>query len=267
MTFVAWLGFTNAWANEQLPNNVLDKTFTFYGGMQIYKAEGTFSSSKKGRPEYKVDMEDLGFDEDLVSPVAGLIFNFGKRWNLRLDYFGYHDDVNKTAGFYFEFEDLIVPIGVSIDSSIDLDIYALNLGYNFFHSERARFGVGIGVHSADISLKIAAKGVVGDKDILLGEGREDLIAPLPNLYAFGAYAFTERIILRYGGGWLSMSYDEWEGSYVYANAFLEYWPFRYAGFGAGYRYVRADIENDTGKRKETYEVKLPGPILYVTFGF
>lgn len=129
---------------------------------------------------------------------------------------------------------IIEPIGVSIDSSIDLDIYALNLGYIFFHSERAGFGVGIGVHSADISLKIAAKGVVGDKGILLGEGGEDLIAPLPNLYAFGAYAFTERFLLRYDAGWLSMSHDEWEGSFVYANAFLEYWPFRYAGFGQGY---------------------------------
>lgn len=27
---------------------------------------------------------------------------------------------------------IIEPIGVSIDSSIDLDIYALNLGYIFF---------------------------------------------------------------------------------------------------------------------------------------
>ena len=267
MVVVSWLGFTNAWANEQASNNVLDKRFTFYGGIQIYQAEGTFSSTKEGRPEFEVDMDDLDFDENLVSPIVGVIFNFGKRWNLRLDYFGYHDDSNTTVGSYFEFEDLIAPVGSSIDSSIDLDIYAVNLGYNFFHSERARFGVGVGVHSADIDLKISAMGVVGGEDIFLGEGSEVLLVPLPNLYAYGAYAFTERCLLRYGGGWLSMSYDEWEGSYVYANVFLEYWPFKYAGFGAGYRYVHADIEYNSGEKTEKYDVKLPGPYLYVTFGF
>ncbi len=64
-----------------------------------------------------------------------------------------------------------------------------------------------------------------------------------------------------------MSYDEWEGSYVFANAFLEYWPFKYAGFGAGYRYVHADIEYNSGEMTEKYDVKLPGPYLYVIFGF
>lgn len=266
MAVVSWLGFTSAWANEQASNNVLDKRLTFYVGIQLYQAEGTFSSTKEGRPDFEIDMDDLDFDEDLVSPVAGVIFNFGKRWNLRFDYFGYHDDSNKTADSYFEFGDLIVPAGAHIDSSLDLDIYAVNLAYNVIHSERARFGVGFGVHTADIGLEIFAKGGVGGVGTS-GEGNEYLLVPLPNLYAYGAYAFTERLLLRYGGGWLSMSYGDWGGSYVYANVFLEYWLFKYAGFGAGYRYVHADIEYNPGNKTEKYDVKLPGPILYVTFGF
>ena len=100
-----------------------------------------------------------------------------------------------------------------------------------------------------------------------GEGTADLLAPVPNLYAYGAYAFTERFIFRYAGGWLSLSYEEYSGSFVFANAFLEYWPFKYAGFGAGYRYVAADIEYDPGDRTEEYDVKLAGPMLYMIFGF
>jgi hypothetical protein len=42
-------------------------------------------------------LDDLDLDENQISPIAGAIFNFGERWSLRLDYFGFHDDAKKTA--------------------------------------------------------------------------------------------------------------------------------------------------------------------------
>ena len=98
-------------------------------------------------------------------------------------------------------QDVLVPIAHSlIDTSLDLDVYVANLAYNFIHSERARFGVGIGVHAADIDLDISANVTIAGEEIPLGEEAADLIAPVPNLYAYGAYAFTERFLFRYGGG-------------------------------------------------------------------
>lgn len=208
MAVISCLGFTSAWAAEQTSNNVLDKRLTVFGGIQIYQAEGDFSSTKEGRPKIEVDMDDLDLNENHISPIVGAIFSFGKRWNLRLEYFGYHDDSKTTADFDFEFEDLIVPVGARIDSSLDLDVYVANLAYHFIHSERARFGVGVGIHAADIDLEISAKVRVAGEETSLGEGTADLLAPVPNLYAYGAYAFTERFILRYGGGWMSLSYRD-----------------------------------------------------------
>jgi len=66
---------------------------------------------------------------------------------------------------------------------------------------------------------------------------------------------------------MSLSYGDWDGSMFFANAFLEYWPFRYAGFGVGYRYLAANVEYDPGRKKEEYDFKLPGPVFYVTAGF
>ena len=212
-------------------------------------------------------MDDLDLDENQISPIAGAIFNFGERWSLRLDYFGFHDDAKKTAEFDFEFEDLIVPVGARTDSSLDLDVYAASLAYSFIHCNRAKFGVGAGVHAVDFDLEISAKVTVAGKEIPLGESNEDFFVPLPNLYAYGAYACTERLVLRYGGGWISASWGDYEGSFVFANAFIEYWPFQNAGFGAGYRYVAADIEYDPGSKTEKYDVRLPGPVGYVVFGF
>ncbi len=267
MAIVTCLVFTTAWANEQTANSVLDKRVFFLGGVSIFQAKGEFSSTKDGRPEIEIDLDDLDLDENMVSPIVGVWFNFGKRWTLRLEYFGYHDDSKTTADFNFEFDDLDVPVGARVDTSLDLDVYVANLAYNFIRSERARFGVGVGVHAADIDLDISAKVTIAGDETSLGDETADLIAPVPNLYAYGAYAFTERFIFRYGGGWLSLNYEDYEGSLIFASAFLEYWPFKYAGIGVGYRYLAADVEYDPGNKVEEYDVALPGPLLYLTLGF
>ena len=264
---VFWFGFASAWADEDTSNNVLDKRFTFYGGAQLYQADGKFGYIREGQPDIKVDLDDLGLNENEVSPIAGGIINFGRKWTLRLDYFGYHDDGKATADFSFDFDDVNFPIGARLDSSLNLDLYVANFSYNFIHSERARLGVGLGVHAAYIDVKISGKVNVAGTEIDLGSGNSDLLAPLPNLYVTGAYSFTDRFLVRGGAGGMSLTYGDWDGSLWFVDAFFEYWPFRHAGIGAGYRYLDADVEYDPGQKKETYNFTLPGPVLYVTAGF
>jgi len=266
MVLVCCIGFTSAWAEEETVTNVLDKRFTFYGGAQFYQADGKFGYIKDGQPDIKVDLDDLGLDENAISPIFGAIFNFGRKWTLRLDYFGYHDDGKNTSdGFFFDDIDFID--GARLDSSLDLDLYVANLSYNFIRSDRARLGVGLGVHLADIELDISGKVSVAGTEVDLGSGNVDLMAPLPNLYVMGAYAFTDRFLVRGGAGGMSLTYGDWDGSLWFANAFVEYWPFRNAGIGAGYRYFDADVDYEPGHKKETYDFTLPGPLVYLTVGF
>ena len=267
MAFISWLGFASAWAAEETSNSVLDKRITIYGGIRYYQASGTFKSTAEGQPEINVDMDDLGLNENDVVPIAGAMLNFGKRWSLRFDYFGFHDDAEKTADFSFDFDGVVIPVGARVDSSLDLDLYVFNLAYNLIHTERARFGVGLGFHATDFDLKISGTVTVAGSKVSLGEGQEDFFAPLPNLYAYGAYAIMENFIFRYGGGWMSLSYGDYDGSLLFANASFEYWPFQYAGFGLGYNYIAVDVDYDPDNKKENYEVDLPGIILFMKFGF
>ena len=66
---------------------------------------------------------------------------------------------------------------------------------------------------------------------------------------------------------MSLNYGDYDGRLLAANAHLEYWLFKHVGLGAGYRYITIDIEHDDGKKKEDYELIIPGPVLYVIFGF
>ncbi|MCG8686120.1 MAG: hypothetical protein MI892_14670 [Desulfobacterales bacterium] len=267
MAFCYCLFFSSAWGSELNKNNILDKRITIYGGARFYQAEGTFSSTRNGNSTAEVDMDDLGLDKNEVSAIGGVIYNFGKRWNLRFDYFGYHDDALKTADKSFNFDDVNIPINASLESSLDIDLYVINLAYNIIHTQKARFGLGLGVHGIDFELKIAGKVSVGPSEVSLGEGQEDFLAPIPNVWAYGAYALSERVVFRYGGGWMSASYDDFDGSLFLLNAAIEYWPFQNIGFGAGYNYLTADIDYDPGYKKENYDVDLSGAIFYITLGF
>ena len=260
----ACLGFTSARADGQAFTSALDKRFAIYGGAQVYSAEGEFTNIEDGQDDISVDLNDLGLDEDLVTPVAGAFVNFwGNRLTLRFDYFGYHDDANAPADFEFDWDGETIPVGADLDSNVDLDLYVINLAYNFYRSDRALFGIGLGIHLADIDL-----GLTGEVNgVKVASGDADVLAPLPNIYVAGAYAFSDKFLLRYGGGGMSMAYGDWDGTLVFVNAFLEYWPWQHFGFGAGYRYVDADVEYDPGNRKEEYDFTLPGPVVYVTAGF
>ena len=197
MAVLLCLGFTSAWAEEQTFSSPLDNRVTIYGGAQIYNAEGKFKNTEEGQPDVSVDMDDLGLDETKVSPAAGAILNFWeRRLSLRFDYFGYHDDANAKADFSFDWDGDTIPVGADLDSNLDLDLYVINLSYNFYRSDRATFGVGLGVHLADVDLGIT--GTVNG--VVVASGDADVLAPLPNIYVNGAYAFTEQFLLRYGGG-------------------------------------------------------------------
>jgi hypothetical protein len=83
----------------------------------------------------------------------------------------------------------------------------------------------------------------------------------------GAYAFTEKFIAPSGGGWMSLSSGDYDGRLLAADVHLEYWLFKYAGLGAGYRYISIDFDYDDGEKDEEYNLSIPGLLLYVIFVF
>jgi hypothetical protein len=267
VALAVWLGCTNAWPSEGSFNSVLDKRFTFYVGAIIYDASGEFSSTKERRPTVNIDLDDVGLDEHKITYQLAAILRLAKRWSLRFDYFRYHDSDKKTAEFDFNYDDEVFPSGARLDTEIDLDIYVLNLGFSIIHTERTRIGFGVGTHVADFTLAIAGDVTQDDNEMRIGEGDEEFFGPLPNLYVFGNYAFTEQFVLRCGGGWMSMSYKDYDGDLIFGNAFSEYWPFQHVGMGLGYRYISANIDYETKKKKENYDFQLVGPVLYLSVGF
>jgi len=97
--------------------------------------------------------------------------------------------------------------------------------------------------------------------------KEDLLAPLPNIGGYGAYAFSSKLIATGRVDWFSASIGDYSGSLVSMSADIQYQLFENIGFGVGYHYLSVDISVDTTDWIGDADYSYHGPKLYMTINF
>ena len=270
LIFLFGIGSTVCIAESDVRNPYMYERFTLKGGIIHHSVSGDFSSQKDEKSSKHVDLDDLGLDESVNPPIADARLRLGKRLSLNMGYFGYHEDAKQRSQFDYEFGDIVIPFGAITDTEIDLDVYFANLGFSVYSSADTEVGLGIGVHGADFSLEISAETDPGDKPIppvFIGEEREDFLAPLPNLYFFASRALRDNLLLHLSGGWMSLTYGDYDGNLYFARATLDYRVKKHFGIGAGYSYYNVNVEYDPDHKTETYDVEFSGPMIYLILGF
>ena len=99
-------------------------------------------------------------------------------------------------------------------------------------------------------------------------GEEEFIAPVPNLRLFGTYALNEKLSFSGSAGWLSFSYEDWDGDFLYVRGLVEYRFTERWGIGAGYQYTDVDVKRDRDNGDfEEYDLDLSGFQAYVSYSF
>ncbi len=225
-------------------------------------ADAKVGSTRDGRPSFLLDLGALGIDETVTEPWISLTAPIGSSWNVRMEYFGYHEDGTQTVQQGFEYDDLVVSAGSIVQSDFGVDLLIANFGYLWRTKDRGEFRVGLGVHMADLDYGIRATLIVNDIIISEGTAREELLAPLPNLYLGGAYQFSPRFLGRAKFGWLSLSYGDWDGELLSGSVDVEYELSDKFGVGIGYVDVDLDVKYDDSVGREVYELEMEGPLLF-----
>ena len=251
--FLFGLGSTFCMADSDVRNPYLYERFTLKGGVLHHSATGEFSSNKDGKKNVKVDLDDLGLDEKEYSPHVSARLRFSKRFSLDAGYFGYHESGKERSRFDFDFGDITIPLNAITDSEVNLDVYYVNLGLSVYSSENTEVGLGVGVHAADFSLQIEAEleSVGPLPPVPRRQETEDILAPLPNLYFFAGRAIRDNFLLHLNGGWMSLSYDDYDGDLFFVRALLDYRIKKHFGIGGGYSYYDFNVDYDPGSKVET----------------
>ncbi len=248
-------------------------TFLFgIGGME-QRANASFSGTREGLPEVELDMDDLGMDPKASTIWVGFTWQFAEKWGMSVSYSGFNSKGDVMASRDGNFEGVEWSVGATLDSELDVDLYIIDLHWDFINTERSHFGAGAGLHVADLSATVGAR-IEADVDgnpiepIILGEESTGLTAPLPNVFIRGGHRFGDSWYLGGTAGYFALEVNEIGGDLITARATAEWRPGASAfGLGLGYQYVSIKYDDKSGSRNRTIDGEFYGPVLFLNVGF
>jgi len=254
-------------SSSALGDSISD-THRFRLGVYEQDVDVDASATRDGFPKTEIDFDSvLGLDESSTQAIFTYQWRFREKWSAQLFYSKLEANGKRVATKDFNWDGQDYSAGVGLETDFDLDTFMIVANYSIVRNEKMEYGIGVGLHGFDIDTTIEAR-------VRLDEVREegsrnsaDVLAPLPNLRAFGTYMINPKWEVGGNLGWLSFSYDDYDGGYLYLQAFTEYRFTERFGIGLAYQVAEIDISHDDGDREIEFNVDMYGPSLFLTYGF
>jgi hypothetical protein len=202
----------------------------------------------------EIDLEDdLNLEDDVSSYRIDAKWRFFDRHALNFSFYDLSRDASTNLARDITIGDTTFPAGTPLfTSSWEHKVYAASYTWSFLQTNKYEVGLNIGAHITRLKLQVTGQ-VAG----VLSSEIEAVTAPLPVLGFTGAYAFTQKLVLRSNLGGFYLAIDDFEGYLVNFDLDLEYNAWKYMGFGIGYNIftMELDIEADNfnGSADYTYQ--------------
>jgi outer membrane autotransporter protein len=203
--------------------------------------------------------DDLGLDDRKVNAAILGRVRLGERWRIEAEYFALDRSGSRAISRTINWGGNTYPIGITVNSEFDSDIYRLSGGYSFIKDAQAELGVALGLHVTDFTMSLAGANVA--------KRTGDALAPLPTIGLYGSYAITPRWLLSGRVDFFSFSYNDFDGSLVNAVAGVDYRFTRNFGIGLSYRYVDYDLDVTRSSFTGGVKYEFSGPMLYLIGSF
>jgi hypothetical protein len=210
--------------------------------------------------------DDLGLSDRKGTPYLLLGARFAENWRVEFEYYTLKRSATHTIARDIHWGDAVFPASATLNSLFDSDITRLTVGWSFLRTQQYEAGAALGLHITNFKVGLSGQGN-GPAGLSFQSEQRDQTVPLPTLGLYGNYMLTPEWILRARVDWLSIHYQNYDGSLVNWLASGEWRFAKNWGAGLGYRYVNYKV--DTTKENFYGEVKynFKGPTLYVTAAF
>ncbi len=271
ITWIALLASLSAPALADKPG--FGDTFSIKVGGMNYNADAEFSTTIEGLDEVTLDLGDLDMDTEATNLWLGFVWQFADNWGLNGSFSSFEGDGTAVAAEDGNFDDIVWSASATLESELDLKFYIVDLHWDFINTGRSHFGVGVGLHIADISTGIAATidaDVNGNPitPIDLGASSSSVTAPLPNVSLQGGHRFGDSFYVGGKIGYFALEVDDVDGELVTASIFGEWRPGGgNFGVGVGYQMIDIDVTSEGSVRTKKVDLSGDGPILYASLGF
>jgi opacity protein-like surface antigen len=203
--------------------------------------------------------EDLGLKERNDMPAILASVRLGERWRLEAEYLSLERENSRALNRTINWGDNSYTLGTTVSSSFRTEIYRLSVGYSFVKDAQKEFGVALGLHATDVTASIAATSV--------GAETGEMLAPLPTIGIYGAYAPTPRWLISGRVDIFSLKYEEFDGSLVNVTLGVDYRLWRNLGLGLAWRYIDYDLDVTEPRFSGSFNYSFSGPLLYLVSSF
>ena len=216
-------------------------------------------------PNGTVDFaETFGFSGSDETFSAEIGWRFGKKWQLRGQYFRVGSDARVTLEEDVEWGDVVFNKGTSVGAGSDYQITRLFFGRTFKSTDSRELGLGIGLHALDISAYVNGNATIDGIDVGYRQERASIVQPLPNFGAWYMHAFSEKWAATFRIDWLSASFDNYDGHIINSALNVGYAVTDHFGIGLAYNFFEINLKVDNSDWKGRIQSRFDGPYLSLT---
>jgi len=208
--------------------------------------------------------ETFGFSDNDQTFSAEFGWRFGKKWQLRGQYFQVGTDSRLSLEEDVEWGDAVFNEGTFVGAGNDYQVTRLFFGRSFKTTDRSELGLGLGTHMLDISAYINGNAIVDGIDVGYHQERASISAPLPNFGAWYMHAFSEKWATTLRADWLSASVGKYDGYIVNAAVNVGYAMNDHFGIGLAYNFFEINLKIDDDDWSGRIISRFDGPYIALT---
>lgn len=200
--------------------------------------------------------DDLGLDDHKLLPLAEITLLPGDRHLIRLSGFSLRRSARQAIDETIVFDDQTYLPGEVVDSTLNLTSVGLTYGYSIVKMRNFDLALTFGVQIVEVDANaVVRRRVVRES--------ETAVTPLPLAGIEGRYDFNDRWSFEARLQYLSVEFDEIDGSVLDARAALTWRMNPYLVFGLGYREFDVEVDSRDVDDPGIFDLKMAGPLLFM----
>jgi hypothetical protein len=226
-----------------------------------------FDFPSTNAPGTEVRLEDeLGLDDRKATPYFTLGARLGDSWRIEFEYYRLNREASRTITRDIQWGDVTYPASATLTTKFDSSVYRLTGGWSFYRTNQAEGGLSFGLHTTDFKLALSGQGN-GPAGLSLQRGEHDQLVPLPTIGLYGSYQVADQWLLRGRVDYLSLKYEQYDGSLVNWLAAVDWRFAKNWAAGLGYRFVDYKLESTKDNFHGEVNYRFKGPTLYMQANF
>lgn len=232
------------------------------------QSKASLTAARENFEPTPVDLESMGLKDRDNSWLVEYRYRKNPRWQFSGSIYRYRQSAGLTAETSFNFDSVEVEVGSALETSLTIDTYIFDAMYTLQRTDHSELIIGGGFHVLDNDVLIKTQRIVnGNEREEIEQGRASLVAPLSNFRATYFHAFTPKLSMLATAGWLSLSYEQYDGDFRYLRLKAEYLVPDTLGLSAGFQFASIDAQENLDRGYNRFDVQFSGVTVGLSYAF